>query len=439
MGSGTVAIYCNRITSRIQYIFSTLLPAIGIANFNFFSSKTAFNNASAVRINYSTERQNSEEIFIRAGNLLFEDAVEEQVIQCFPFKETKAFFNTPDSDFPFDIFAASFYLISRYEEYLPHKQDLYGRYAHENCLAFKESFLKDPAINIWLQYFLQVLQQKHPGLQCTQEKFRFLPTYDIDIAWSYLDKGLLRNTGGAIRSLLKGQWEMIRERVQVLTGNQQDPFDCYEWLNQLHGQHQLKPVYFFLVARQNKDYDKNILPAKREMQQLIQQHFSSYNAGIHPSWQSGDKPELLQKEINLLANISGQAIQKSRQHYIRFNLPYTYRQSLQAGITEDYSMGYGSINGFRASYCLPYKWYDLMREETTSLTLFPFCFMDANSYYEQQYSCNEALEEMNYYFKTVKAVNGLLITIWHNHFLGTDRKFAGWREVYEAAIGKMTA
>jgi hypothetical protein len=24
-----------------------------------------------------------------------------------------------------------------------------------------------------------------------------------------------------------------------------------------------------------------------------------------------------------------------------------------------------------------------------------------------------------------------MITIWHNNFLGTDREFMGWRDVYE--------
>jgi len=44
------------------------------------------------------------------------------------------------------------------------------------------------------------------------------------------------------------------------------------------------------------------------------------------------------------------------------------------------------------------------------------------------------LEELQHYYKIVKSVNGLLITIWHNNFLGTDKIFAGWREVYEQFI-----
>ncbi|MEJ7678807.1 MAG: hypothetical protein WKG06_13300 [Segetibacter sp.] len=139
----------------------------------------------------------------------------------------------------------------------------------------------------------------------------------------------------------------------------------------------------------------------------------------------------MKEEIQILEKITGKKITKSRQHYIRMTLPETYRRLAAAGITEDYSMGYGSINGFRASYCFPYKWYDLQKEEPTSLIIFPFCYMDANCYYEQHYSPVEALNEMAYYFKITKEVNGLLITIWHNHFLGTDKMFEGWRGIYK--------
>ena len=97
-------------------------------------------------------------------------------------------------------------------------------------------------------------------------------------------------------------------------------------------------------------------------------------------------------------------------------------------------MGYGSINGFRASVASPFYWYDLEKEETTYLVVHPFCYMEANSFYEQQITSLLALEEMLHYYKEVKKVNGTLITIWHNNFLGTDEKFKGWREVYAAFI-----
>jgi len=74
------------------------------------------------------------------------------------------------------------------------------------------------------------------------------------------------------------------------------------------------------------------------------------------------------------------------------------------------------------------------KEVQTELMLFPFCYMDANSFYEHKYSALQALEEMRHYYKTLKSVNGTFIMIWHNHFLGTDKLYAGWKEVYEQFI-----
>jgi hypothetical protein len=227
------------------------------------------------------------------------------------------------------------------------------------------------------------------------------------------------------------------ERIAVLAGKQKDPFDSFEWLNELHSKNKLFPIYFFLLAEKTKGYDKNILPGKTSLKKLVKEHSSQYKTGIHPSWQSGDHQQLLAKEITTLKDITNKPVEKSRQHYIRMTMPATYRRLIDAGIKEDYSMGYGSINGFRASYCLPYKWYDLEKEQKTELTIFPFCFMDANSYFEQGYSSDEALKEMEHYYKITKQVNGLFITIWHNHFLGTDKMFKGWREVYNTMINRI--
>jgi hypothetical protein len=94
-------------------------------------------------------------------------------------------------------------------------------------------------------------------------------------------------------------------------------------------------------------------------------------------------------------------------------------------------MGYGTTNGFRASVAASFYWFDLEKNETTPLQLYPFCFMDANAFYEQKLSAMQAYEELRRYYTSIKKVNGLMITIWHNTFLGTDINFKGWREVYE--------
>jgi hypothetical protein len=436
-------LYSQNITPRLQYVADFITKELRVDSFAITTSEKEFSDYPGPRINYSDKQISAGEAWIKPHGLLFETGIKKQTTGCFHANGYKAFFKT-GGDLSFDIFSACFYLLSRYEEYLPHIKDIYGRYAHENSLAYKEKFLNQPLINTWLQDFKKILLQKFPGLATPYSRLptsdlKFLPTYDIDIAWSYQHKGPWRNAGGFVRSLFKGQLALLKERAMVLLGKQKDQFDDYEWLNKLHEQYRLKPYYFFLIPEQRGRYDKNIPPSSEAMQALIRDHATRYPVGIHPSWKSGDEVSLLKKEIETLASFSGSPVISSRQHYIRFNLPEGYRRLIENGIKNDFSMGYGSINGFRASVASPFYWYDLEKEKQTDLMLYPFCYMEANSFYEQNSTAKQALEEMRYYYWTIKSVNGHFIMIWHNSFLGTDKASKGWRDIYEQFIKETTA
>lgn len=425
-----ILIYASHTSPRLQYACAFIFKEQLHIDVEVTADMEQFRHYEGVKINYSRSPIAENEFRVGAVNLLFENNIQQQQVDCFITNTYKAFFKTGGTDMPFDIFAAVFYLLSRYEEYLPHEKDMYGRYAHENAIAFKEGFLNLPLINIWIRDLAVRLKEKYSIFNAQYSMFNFVPTYDIDIAYSYKHKGLLRTIGGFIKS-------PTAERLKVLSGSQKDPFDAYDWLDELHRAKNMQPAYFFLSAQKNGVYDKNILPHKAAFHHLVKRHAAQYEIGIHPSWQSGDNFLLLEKEKKLLEQMSEKHITKSRQHYIRFHLPSGYRFLLEAGITDDYSMGYGSINGFRASVAASFYWYDLEKEVQTGLRIHPFCFMDANSFYEQKYSAEQAYEESLYYLEACKKVNGQLITIWHNNFLGTAKQFAGWRECYEQFISRV--
>lgn len=425
--------YSTDITPRLQYISAFIGKQVAGDAFFLTSDADTFRNYDGPKINYSNNKIAEGEFWILPHSLLFEKTIRPQLVQCFEFNRQKAFFKT-GGDIPFDIFAASFFLLSRYEEYLPHSEDIYGRYAHENSVAFKEGFLNIPVVNYWLEAFRKKLGEKFPSFKLQSSQFSFIPTYDIDEAFSYKHKSWWRTAGAVAKSMFKGQWSKISERRRVLKNELPDPFDSYAWIDSLHEKYQLKPRYFFLVPEKTGKYDRNILPKERALKELIKQHSEKYITGIHPSWQSGNDPSLIKSEIRTLMKITNRDVRISRQHFIRMTLPHTYRYLVNAGIEEDFSMGYGSINGFRASIATPFPWYDLDQGKETQLMIFPFCFMEANSFFEQKFTPQQALEEMQHYYREVRSVNGMLITLWHNTFLGTDPLYAGWREVYQRFI-----
>jgi hypothetical protein len=431
-------LYSLSVTPRLKYICDFIGGELTAAAIEVTSVKEEYQNYAGPKINYTADSIPGDLFWLPPHTLLSEKGITRQRIDCTEDNGYPCFFKT-GGDFPFDIFAAVFYLLSRYEEYLPHQKDIYSRYAHENSLAFQHQFLDKPVINIWLRLFKKGITEKYPSVVFRHARFSFIPTYDIDEAYSYRHKEWWRSAGAAIRDLLNGKWNKFLLRRKVLNNKTLDPFDSYGRIDNLHRPYALMPRYFFLVSAKTGKYDRNILPSKTAMQVLIKQHADKYITGVHPSWQSGDEPGLIKKEIGTIEHITKQKIILSRQHFIRLSLPQTYRLLIEAGIKEDYSMGYGSINGFRASTASPFFWYDLEKEEQTYLQVFPFCYMDANSFYEQKYTPTQALEEMRKFYKEVKAVDAMLITIWHNTFLGTDDKFEGWREAYETFVNEISS
>ncbi|MEI9957939.1 MAG: hypothetical protein WDM90_16925 [Ferruginibacter sp.] len=185
-----VLIYSHTTSPRLQYTCNFIFKELLNLDFSITIDSEEFKNYDGVKINYSNQQIDGGGFKIENCNLLFETAIKEQAIECFVNNNYKAFFKTANSDFAFDIFAATFYLLSRYEEYLPHTKDMYGRYAHENSIAFKEGFLQLPLVNIWVKDFASEIKKKCSIFNAQCSMFKFQSTYDIDMAYKYKHKGL---------------------------------------------------------------------------------------------------------------------------------------------------------------------------------------------------------------------------------------------------------
>src|SRR3954447_4022226 len=177
--------FTNKVTPRIQYIVAFASDTFFNKQLQLITNLSLYKNADGFKINYTAERISSSELHIQPVDLLFEKNISNQTIECFDWQGLKVFFRT-GGDISFDIFAATFYLISRYEEYLPHAKDEFGRYAHTNSFAFREHFLHLPLINLWWDKLLLFLIKKYQYSPQSNPStaFRFIPTYDVDIAYS---------------------------------------------------------------------------------------------------------------------------------------------------------------------------------------------------------------------------------------------------------------
>jgi hypothetical protein len=105
-------VYSLNITNRLKYICDFIGNELLGKPFELTNSKEHYLDHSGVRINYSPGKLYENEFWLRPHSLLFEKDIKQQNTECFEVNGSKAFFENQD-DFPFDIFAASFYLLSR--------------------------------------------------------------------------------------------------------------------------------------------------------------------------------------------------------------------------------------------------------------------------------------------------------------------------------------
>ena len=235
--------------------------------------------------------------------------------------------------------------------------------------------LQKPLVNIWVKSLGIKLKSIYPDLPVKQPKFTFIPTYDIDAAWAYKHKGIYRTVGGFLKDFAAGDMERIKERHQVLRGKRKDPFDSFDFQFELQKTFKLKPIYFILCGEYDTN-DKNISIRKPSFQALIKRLGDYADVGIHPSFSSYLDIEKMQREIDNLSEVLHRPLTKSRQHFLRMNLPRSYQKLIELDISDDYTMGFASQVGFRAGIADTFRFYDLENDMVTNLRVHPFAIMD---------------------------------------------------------------
>ncbi len=428
-------IHIAKQTNRLDYILKFIFKDILQMDFRITVRADEFISHKDAKLSYG-EDPLCDELFIKSTSLLFSDGIAAQNLQ--PASESEEFYIFPTysnaSCFQFDMFAASFYLVARYEEYLPNIHDIHQRYHFENSLLHQYKCLKKPLIDIWALRLKKLLKQKYPELVIPERQFQFIPTFDIDNAYAYKHRGFPITVLKLASALANGRLNIALRQIKVLLGVSKDPFDTYDFLIESFRKYNLKAIIFILFADHYKGCDKNISSRNRKFRKLIKYLEKHAVIGIHPSYASFLNPQIFQKEIQDLEVVLEKPVQYNRFHFIRFKLPDSYDKLIQNNILHDYSMGYPSENGFRAGTCTPFYYYDLINDCETELQVHPFAMMDATLHYYMKLSPQSAFFAFKEMIDEVKSVNGTFYCIWHNESLCEYFSWKGWKEVYEQVM-----
>ncbi len=428
-----ILIYTHKITPRVRYIFKHVFTRILLIPVDFTTKVEDFVAFNGPKMTY-TKSPFGNEFFVKSNDLLFEQGVNDMEIIIQKWEEVACFFNAgPKSLIPYDIFAASFYLISRYEEYLPHVKDAHGRYTAEQSMAYKYRFLEKPVVDIWAYKLLKALKEKFPDYEYKNRSYEFISTVDIDNAYAYKHKSFVRTIGGFANDLAHFKLLNIWHRFAVIFNLKKDPFDTFEQFLTTRKKQQIKTIFFFLIGDYTT-FDTNVSASKTKYRLLIKEMLDYASVGLHPSYFTMNNASLLKKEKKRLEGIINTPIQRSRQHYLRLSLPETYQNLIDLEIEEDYSMGYASNVGFRASTCTPFYFYDLDFEIQTPLKIFPFALMDTTLNDYMKLTPRQSLGKIRDLKNEVKAVDGTFITLFHNESLSDYLRWKGWKRLFDSMI-----
>ncbi len=428
-----VQIYSTHSSERLNYILNYVFKERFGIPFTLSTDTENLENTGGLRINYSEEVIPGSLQIIPQG-ILSESSVRYLVFDLSDQDDSMAsLLDKSENRLHFDIFSAIFYLVSRYEEYLMFPKDKHHRFRHEDSSLFRGSCLHLPLVDIWVSKFKTVLIEDF-GLSrdsFAQNRFTVKPTLDIDSVFAYRGRPFLRHLTGICRNLALLQFGEIAKRLRVIWLGEQDPNDNFDFQLQALSEKGIQAHYFFQVGPYGP-YDKNIHPGNKDfINTILKIKAAGHSIGLHPSYQSNGDPASIKVEKDILEGILQTEVTTSRQHFLRVELPKTYRSLIECGIREDYSMGYSEVNGFKAGTAFPFYWFDIEQNKTTELRIIPFCMMDVAYKQFGKVDADETIEKSKGMIETLKSLGAPFFFVFHNESLSEHRGWQGWRNVFK--------
>jgi len=308
-----------------------------------------------------------------------------------------------------DIVASAFFLLTRYEELINDERDAHGRFQAKSSILHKCGALQRPVVDEYGRMLRGWLEEVGVGLLEPEKKFRNVITHDVDQIARFRS---VRGFAGGVR-----HFHFADAVKSHFFSVENDPLFTFPWMRSV--EKGFETELFVKVAGKRLTQDLPYFdPLSSDLKKVLELY---HEPGIHISYEASKEPELIKSEVELLALISGKRITKSRHHFLASLKPTDFQYLIEAGITDDYTMGYADEVGFRLGTSRPVKWINPETKEVTSLTLHPLMVMDRTLYDERYMNLdyNAALKSVKDLQKITEEFGGEFVTLWHNSEVST--------------------
>ncbi len=297
MGTKVLKIYSPVIYPRLAYVTEIIFNTVLGLDFELTTDRRKIGGNPAVL--YTDEKVKGQFVIKPAG-LLAEQGFESPVPEVHRIGDMPVLYFSGEESFPFDLFSAAFYMLSRYEEYQPFVPDSHGRFPGKASLAYRGGFLRLPVVEIWSRYLATALIRHFPVLTIRHNEFSALLTVDIDQAFAYRSRGFLRTVGGFVKGFT-GHSVAPAERFHTMTGEEQDPYDNFEYIGETAARYGSDLLFFFPTGDPGEN-DHNPSHRDRDYIDIIRKYDSRYGSGLHPSYRSVGKAKGIECRGRTLQN-----------------------------------------------------------------------------------------------------------------------------------------
>ncbi len=333
-----------------------------------------------------------------------------------------------------DILAASFFLLSRWEEMVLPVHDEHGRFPASASTAYRHGFLDLPLVDQYALILRAWLHVVFPQITLRPPQFKVKLSHDIDhirmySSWKripeYIKRHLFRD-----RSIIR----VIRAIASGMFFRFDPYFSAIFSLAKLSESHGFKSAFYFMTSshglRDEGYWESNLLGKK--LVQMVKDR--GHEVGFHPGYETHDNLELLVTEKGKLEKLLAMSAFGGRQHYLRFRVPATWRSWEQAGLQYDSTLGFPEHEGFRCGTCHPYHPFDLEQNREMAIVEIPLIVMDVTLISYQKLSPEQAQQSIRQLAHRCAEVGGIFTLLWHNTTWDRTRsaldEMVSWSRVY---------
>lgn len=330
-----------------------------------------------------------------------------------------------------DLFGTIFFYLSRYEEFITGPADEIDRFlAHQSIV---QEFHGRPVVDEYIWLLSDELSKSYGWEAPCPSTYRLVLSHDVDVPHSWVGAGystLLRVLLGSFvkhRSLKR-----VTQALRSFRDPNQDPIFCFAWMLAQAESIGQESMFYFLTGGEHRydiKYELSTSPMKALVSEIMAR---GHQVGLHGSIASATNARILENERQALERAIRRPVRSIRQHYLRFQVPVTWRAQQAAGLVEDSSLGYADRAGFRCGTARRFPVFDICAREALQVYETPLVCMEqsllANGY--QGLSHEEAYFYAAGLVDRVKTFGGNFTLLWHNHNLVTAEQ----RDLYQQIL-----